>query len=728
MFIIAVVCFTVLHAQETNLNDLKSSEKLIVKHYDLRTQTQEMWEVEKSKEDTQQSEFTAGYKGAITNAYSIDNHLKALDLTEIFEEYPPYPERTILLTGNIETQEIGPSVLIDPKHLLSGGSRYFDIQESPGTIRVTSLDGYKLLDDLGYATATDIYCFETDTTDYRNLMTLITLDRPLGAIIGWMGYGYSNNDSYYNENTLYLTALKTDESSPYTLEKYTATPDLIHEDAIYFKPYTGLISGAPLYNSNGATLGILSHSGYVKINDVVTKYHGVSRMTSTKYNTIASIIASDIPDEPDVMPLHLSVEPGIINPSTPFNEFVFHLHNYSKSTYSGPVNIDIYLSSDTNIDTTDTKLTSYTLESISLSSLYSGYLSPENKPVLPADLTSGLYFLGAIIDTDDANLGNNTTPPSECAAVLVLNPGSSNYISGKITTGNDGPGEGYCMLFASNNNCLKGVAAIATVGADLNFKFENINDGSYIIAYIPLDSYGHRNIPTYYNGTPYWQDATVIEVSSSDTVKDIQLARIELPAFTGTKNISGALSTWAEKSGNILMDDFFDDVTLILKNETNQSIASSCCPGTDGNYVFENLSDGTYLVSIDKPGFTQTEATQVTLTDEVQSVENINFKFNSDSTIVASSGTGVPLRIEENLIYAIYPNPVSNLLTVKTTVETIENNATLVIYASNGKTVSSYSLTGSETTEIDTKNLPSGLYFLKLVTQDKTHSQKFIKK
>ncbi len=359
--------------------------------------------------------------------------------------------------------------------------------------------------------------------------------------------------------------------------------------------------------------------------------------------------------------------------------------------------------------------------------LFSAHYTPTNKPQLPEDLSPGLYFLGAIINTNDANIQNNTTPPVECAAVLVFNPNSSNYISGKITTAVGSSGEGYCMLYNHSDDGLRGLADITEVGTDLKFEFENTEDGSYIIGYVPSNSNNNRNVPTYYGDTPQWTNATVINVSASDTIKNININRIELPPLTGVKSISGLLSKSAAKSGNSELDDgFFDDVTVLLINNGDQVLQCACSPDENGNYILEKLTDGTYNILIDKPGFTLINNCGVELNNDISNLENANFQFNPDSTIEALSYTG-SLYVTDLLGFSIYPNPVSDILKIKTSKST-ENIAKLFIYSADGHIISSTDKIKSGEILFDAKTLPAGTYLIKLVTNKETLTKTFIKR
>ncbi|HPF51947.1 MAG TPA: hypothetical protein PK335_10260, partial [Draconibacterium sp.] len=305
LLLFVIIINAMISNAQIQLSEAKISDQHSVKHINLITKSQETMNIEAVSLWEKSFDETVGSEGALSNLLSLNDELKSMDLSEVIKEYPAYPERTILFVLNTVTEKIIPGVLIDPKHILVGGSQYYDFVDSPEKLVFTSMDRYKLLDDLGYASATDIYLFGTDSTDYQNNMAMITLSRPLGAIIGWMGIGYNTEESYYNQNTFYVTALEPNSEDELTFEKYIAKPDMTLSNGFYFKPYHDFIPGAPFYNANSSAHGIMSHWGAVSVDGNVTMYDGATRITSEKYNTIASIILDDRPDEADIMPLKL---------------------------------------------------------------------------------------------------------------------------------------------------------------------------------------------------------------------------------------------------------------------------------------------------------------------------------------------------------------------------------------------------------------------------------------
>ena len=94
---------------------------------------------------------------------------------------------------------------------------------------------------------------------------------------------------------------------------------------------------------------------------------------------------------------------------------------------------------------------------------------------------------------------------------------------------------------------------------------------------------------------------------------------------------------------------------------------------------------------------------------------------NTTHNITEGSALSV---IDETLIdVSIYPNPVENELTIKTSADVINKIAT--VFDINGKRVLN---TKIKSTTIDVSSLTSGVYFLRLESEGKIIKRKFIKK
>ena len=108
----------------------------------------------------------------------------------------------------------------------------------------------------------------------------------------------------------------------------------------------------------------------------------------------------------------------------------------------------------------------------------------------------------------------------------------------------------------------------------------------------------------------------------------------------------------------------------------------------------------------------------VTVTAICDTVESAHSEKACATTL---SGEG----IEENATaFNIYPNPVNDKLYIETEVE-IE---TVVVYTITGVVVGQQSMVNGQQLTIDVANLNSGIYFVKVVTENGETVKRFIKK
>ncbi len=80
----------------------------------------------------------------------------------------------------------------------------------------------------------------------------------------------------------------------------------------------------------------------------------------------------------------------------------------------------------------------------------------------------------------------------------------------------------------------------------------------------------------------------------------------------------------------------------------------------------------------------------------------------------------------ENVQVKVYPNPASSVVSLQSSVFS-QQSAVLIIYDLNGKNLIEKQIpAGNETIEIDVSSLQSGMYFCRLISENKISSQKLI--
>jgi hypothetical protein len=94
-----------------------------------------------------------------------------------------------------------------------------------------------------------------------------------------------------------------------------------------------------------------------------------------------------------------------------------------------------------------------------------------------------------------------------------------------------------------------------------------------------------------------------------------------------------------------------------------------------------------------------------------------------NTTLTIVEGSALSIEDETLVDVSIYPNPVEDILTIKTSADLINKIAT--VFDMNGKKVLNQKLT---TNTLEVSSLGSGIYFLRLESEGRIIKRKFIKK
>jgi hypothetical protein len=108
--------------------------------------------------------------------------------------------------------------------------------------------------------------------------------------------------------------------------------------------------------------------------------------------------------------------------------------------------------------------------------------------------------------------------------------------------------------------------------------------------------------------------------------------------------------------------------------------------------------------------------------------DNIGNSSVSTITIVVEAAVGISessALIDTKLI-KVYPNPANDLLNIQFSNPGLEN-AEVAIYNVSGEKVFSHSISGSQAT-FHIKQLPAGVYVVKITCKDSIQIERFIKK
>ncbi|MCI0472886.1 MAG: S1 family peptidase, partial [Ignavibacteria bacterium] len=339
---------------------------------------------------TTSSDFKPGNTGALLPYLSSDTSRNFYPL-DLVNDPNAYPWRMTVKFNGVT------GVLIDPYHVLTAGHC---VTQNQGFGAVKIYPAYALQDaPYGFALPEYVYLLSNYQITTATDMAIIKLDRPLGALTGWYGYGYNNSNSFFTGNKFFNPCYPS--SGLYNGElMYNSKGqfDYITSDYLYsFRTGVSGMSGSSaisFVNGSPVSYGILVSSG-IKFN----------KINAGRYDAITKILTNNTPAEFDLIPLNTGVYPDVIHQGTLADSVIFYVLNYSDGNYpANSASAGIYISQDSIINSGDVLL-----QTIPLNNTISakGTLKIKSAGFSTAGINPGNYWVGVIL-TGDNNISNNT--------------------------------------------------------------------------------------------------------------------------------------------------------------------------------------------------------------------------------------------------------------------------------------------------------------------------------
>lgn len=281
-------------------------------------------------------------------------------------------------------------------------------------------------------------------------LAVVTVDRPVGALTGWFGYGTRPGCARYRDaqnpffnrgyplgnsggaacNPQAFNGLEMFDWSG-TFDRCESRTNIFGEtwfgnEVGHNRLSYGGQSGSSAYtfiNNSRQILAILSNGTCPP--GATTSYAAVDQATTNQWR---GRIQAVTPNTPDLVPLNERVLPAA-NRTVVAGQKIFGIdyfvHNYSTANRNGIVLVTHFLSADRVITPADTQI---------LASGFVWNFGPKTSvrasvgvgiaPRVPVNTPSGNYFLGLRLDQPDADTGNNITLPCDVAEITVVGVGA----------------------------------------------------------------------------------------------------------------------------------------------------------------------------------------------------------------------------------------------------------------------------------------------------------------
>ena len=347
-----------------------------------------------------------------------------------------YPRHVkVLITWQrVDGQMVGGAcsgTLIGPSHVITAGHCVYThdpdadgVEREPWAVQVKVAPGWNdgVNGPAGDAFATNIHTWTgwTDDEDWDHDIAVLTLNRAVGAIVGWRGVGASSSWSFFDSSTW--------ETFTYPGNDYWEEQDLTARFMYYqggdydydYAPTYGMdrpgfrgTSGGGAIKNN-AVWAIRSHM-IAYVNDVDT--YDVA-ITSSKLNSISTWLTSDFPAVSDLVPLDVRAESDEVSVGGALSGVDFIVYNRSSVAHTAGTQYSVYLGNNPVTTTSDTYV-------------FDGYLPTEIGPgdflrltvpdlVVPPQLQAGEYYLGVFLTGQDYNYGNNMTREQDTLPLSVI--------------------------------------------------------------------------------------------------------------------------------------------------------------------------------------------------------------------------------------------------------------------------------------------------------------------
>lgn len=355
---------------------------------------------------------------------------------------------------------------------------------------------------------------------------------------------------------------------------------------------------------------------------------------------------------------------------------------------------------------------------------FEGFHSSDIPASYQWDFGDGIAALGNPITHTYTNPGVyfvslTTWDDNQCSAISGQNVviGDSiafNQVYGQVFEGNWPMNNGFVMIFSmeSDTNYFPyfNVAQVDSMGV---YVFPFVPNGAFNLFAIPTDGNGY--MPTYYESTLFWEEATAVVPGETSNPYNISLVNISEPLNPGNGSIFGQIN----QAG--LRADFIGHIVVFLTNADHQPIGFTEV-ASDGSFQFTGLAYGTYYIKPELAGVTSNYL-RVDIT-EGNSEMVMNLTFSGNSFLGTSENNS------ETVTGNIFPNPVNETASIEISSKSA-SSCKVMLFDLSGRMIlaQNYATSvGKTSIHIPVNTLQSGMYMMKIQYNDGTAtSRKFIK-
>lgn len=266
----------------------------------------------------------------------------------------------------------------------------------------------------GTASSRGLYSLKgwTDDRNFKYDIGWIHLDRPVGFLTGWFGYGYDNDDSYFKNSTFYNDGYPGEApyngelmyrwSGSFDFKTFRSEKRSMCQDRVGY----GGQSGSGVYGMKSGDRIMYAVFSYTKIDSDSNRIAPscYTRVDESRYNHGSDLQSDNRESNLDLVALNVTADTDTPLEGDQLTGIKFDVYNRSSDSQDDTWSFDIYLSDDENISSTDTHLSS---QSFGFDFGASEGVRVSADPVMLPEGANGKKFIGIILNQSDAQNSNN---------------------------------------------------------------------------------------------------------------------------------------------------------------------------------------------------------------------------------------------------------------------------------------------------------------------------------
>ncbi len=262
------------------------------------------------------------------------------------------------------------------------------------------------------------------------------------------------------------------------------------------------------------------------------------------------------------------------------------------------------------------------------------------------------------------------------------------------------------------------------------YLFDNLYPGHYTLMVVPDPQAYPLAVPTYFGGSVLWGTANFSNIEPDTRVSFVDVQLTEVPKLTpedGSGGISGNVSREAPEVLKGTLAHPVKQASVILLRKAKKSTAAEgdvvAYVETDefGNFAFENVPDGDYLLIVDVTGLDMIETHEVTIEGDLI-VSGLDYTVSEDG-IYTYTGVGIPVAQAETL--KVFPNPGDGLIFMELPED---DDYAVTIFRTDGKMLQSSIVHASAgLIRMDISSETDGIYLIRVKGPGTNRSIRYMK-